>query len=93
YNSIQQMAPFGQGNPAPVFLSRGVEVIECRTMGNGGDHLRMRLQQDGAVWDAVAFNLGKYLNEMSSTIDIVYSLEIDHWGGKEKLRLNLVDFE
>ncbi|MFC1920589.1 single-stranded-DNA-specific exonuclease RecJ [Chloroflexota bacterium] len=93
YNSIQQMAPFGQGNPAPVFLSRGVEVIECRTMGNGEDHLRMRLRQDGLMWDAVAFNLGKYINEMSSNIDIVYSLEIDRWQGKEKLRLNLVDFE
>jgi hypothetical protein len=29
---------------------------------------------------------------MASRIDIVYSLEIDHWGGKEKLRLNLEDF-
>ncbi len=92
YNTILKMAPFGQGNPAPVFMSRGVKVVECRTMGNGEDHLRMKLQQDDTIWDAVAFNLGRYLNEMSSIIDIVYSLEIDRWGGKEKLRLNLADF-
>ncbi len=92
YSAIQQMAPFGQGNPAPVFLSRRVGVVECRTMGNGDDHLRMKLQQGGTVWDAVAFGLGKYLNEISSTIDIVYSIEIDRWGGKENLRLNIADF-
>ncbi len=93
YGMIQKIAPFGQGNPAPVFLSRGVQVVECRTMGNGEDHLRMKLQQDGMLWDAVAFNLGKYINEMASNIDIVYSLEMDTWQGNERLRLNLEDFQ
>ncbi len=92
YSTIRKMEPFGQGNPVPVFLSRGVRVIDCRTMGDGNDHLRLKLRQDDTVWDAVAFGLGKYLNEMSSTIDIVFSLELDRWGGRENLRLNLVDF-
>jgi single-stranded-DNA-specific exonuclease len=87
------MAPFGQGNPSPVFLSHGVKVLDCRTMGNGGDHLRMKLQQDDTIWDAVAFDLGKYQSEISSAADIVYSLELDRWGGNERLRLNILDFE
>ena len=53
----------------------------------------MRLEQDGMVWDAVAFNLGKYIDEMASNIDIVYSLEMDTWQGNERLRLNLGDFQ
>jgi single-stranded-DNA-specific exonuclease len=93
YSTIQKMAPFGQGNPAPVFLSRGVRVVECRTMGNGEDHLRMKLQQGGTLWDAVAFNLGKYIDEMASNIDIIYSLEMDTWQGNERLRLNIEDFQ
>ena len=92
FHIIQQLAPFGRGNPVPIFLSRGVEVIDCRTMGNNGAHLRLKLKQDGCAWDGVAFRLGKYLAEVASPLDIVYNLEIDRWGGKEKLRLNILDF-
>ncbi|MFC1994832.1 single-stranded-DNA-specific exonuclease RecJ [Chloroflexota bacterium] len=86
------LAPFGRGNPMPTFLSRGVEVTDCRTMGNDGGHLRMKLKQGGTVWDGVGFRLGNYLAEISSHLDIVYNLEIDHWSGKERLRLNILDF-
>lgn len=91
FQTIQQLAPFGQGNPLPTFLSRRVEVVDCRTMGDG-EHLRMKLQQGGAIWDGVGFGLGNYLAEISSPLDIVYNLEIDRWGGEERLRLNILDF-
>ncbi len=92
FNIIQQLAPFGCGNPLPVFLSRGVEVIDCRTMGSAEEHLRMRLRQGGTIWGGVGFRLGSCLAEVSSRLDIVYNLELDRWGGEEKLRLNIQDF-
>ena len=90
--AIQQLAPFGQGNPVPTFLSRGVGVIDCGTIGSSGGHLRLKLKQGGTVWDGVAFGLGNYLSEVSPMLDIVYNLEIDRWGGEERLRLNILDF-
>jgi single-stranded-DNA-specific exonuclease len=93
FSTIQKMAPFGQGNPAPTFLSRKVEVVDCRTMGDGDEHLRMKLKQNDTVWDGVGFGLGNYLGEVASPLDIVYNLEIDRWGGQERLRLNILDFE
>ncbi len=92
FQVIQQLAPFGYGNPAPTFLSRGVEVADCRTMGGNGEHLRLKLKQGGTVWNGVGFRLGNYQSEMSSLIDIVYNLELDRWGGAETLRLNILDF-
>ncbi|MBI4283779.1 MAG: single-stranded-DNA-specific exonuclease RecJ [Chloroflexi bacterium] len=88
---IQKLAPFGQGNPSPTFLSRRVEVVDCRPMGNGSEHLRLKLKQGGTVWDGVGFGLGDCLTEVSSPLDIVYNLEIDHWGGQARLRLNILD--
>ena len=90
--SIQKLAPFGRGNPLPTFLSHKVEIVDCRIMGNSADHLKLKLRKDGTVWDGVGFRLGNYLAEVSSTLDIVYNLEIDRWGGGEKLRLNILDF-
>ena len=92
FQAMQQLAPFGQGNPAPTFLSRKVEVVECRTMGSNGEHLRLKLKQGDTLWDGVSFGMGESLAEVSSCIDIVYNLEIDRWGGEETLRLNILDF-
>jgi single-stranded-DNA-specific exonuclease len=92
FSSIQQLSPFGRGNPAPTFLSRRAEIVDCRTMGNGAQHLRLKLRQGGTVWDGVGFGLGCYLAEISPRLDIVYNLEIDRWQGREKLRLNILDF-
>jgi len=92
FQTIQQLAPFGRGNPPPTFLSHQVEVADCHTMGNEGEHLRLKLKQGGTVWDGVGFRLGNYLAEVSSLLDIVYNLEIDRWGGEERLRLNILDF-
>ena len=92
FQIIQQLAPFGCGNPAPTFLSRHLEVVDCRTMGNNGEHVRLKLRQGGTVWDGVGFRLGSYLAELSSPLDIVYNLEVNQWGGVERLRLNMLDF-
>jgi single-stranded-DNA-specific exonuclease len=90
--AIQQLAPFGQGNPAPTFLSRGVEVTDCNTIGSNGGHLRLKFKQGRRVWDGIAFRFGKYLGEVSSSLDIVFNLEIDRWRREERLRLNILDF-
>ena len=92
FQIIQQLAPFGRSNPPPVFLSHGVEVVDCHTMGSNGEHLRLKVKQGNMVWDGVAFRLGNYLAEVSSPLDIVYNVEVDRWGGQEKLRLNILDF-
>ena len=89
---IQKLAPFGRGNPLPTFLTRGVEVVDYRMMGESGEHLRFKLKQGGTVWDGVGFGLGSYLAEMSSLLDIVYNVEVDRWNGVERLRLNILDF-
>ncbi len=92
FQNTQILAPFGKGNPLPTFLSRRVEVNNCRVMGNGGEHLRLTLRQGGSAWDGVAFRLGGCIGEISSHLDIVYNLEVDRWNGAERLRLNILDF-
>jgi single-stranded-DNA-specific exonuclease len=93
FEEIRQMEPHGVGNPCPVFLSRNVEVVEQRQMGIQNDHIRLKLKQDGVIWDAVGFRLGTYIGELSNHIDIVYSIQEDNFNGQSQLRLNLLDFD
>jgi len=91
FSLIQQLEPFGKGNPQPTFLSRRVEVAECRNLGNQGKHLGLKLRQGNVAWEAVFFNARKAQDEISALIDIVYNIEKNRWNGEEVVRLNLRD--
>jgi single-stranded-DNA-specific exonuclease len=91
-NLIQKLAPFGEGNPQPTFLSRGVEVVESHNFGNEGMHLELKLRQNHITWQAFDFNSQQLAEEIPTHIDIVYQLGKGYWGDEEVLRLNLVDF-
>jgi single-stranded-DNA-specific exonuclease len=92
FNLMQKLSPFGPGNPQPTFLTRQVEVIECRNFGNRGEWLRLKLKQGNIIWQAVDFESQKKREEIPSHMDIVYNLEKSRWNGEEVLSLNLRDF-
>lgn len=54
YNQLRLLAPFGEGNPAPLFFTPEVRVDACRNIGKDGGHLRLVLHQKQqnhpAVW-------------------------------------------
>jgi len=89
---VQQLAPFGAGNPIPSFVSRGVEVVDLRNIGSRNEHVSLKLKQQGIIWDAIGFRLGNRRQEMAGSIDIAYNLDIDRWDGAERLRFKLLDF-
>ena len=89
---LSQMGPFGQGNPEPTFLSRGVEVADCRIIGSDGKHLRMKLRDQygaggGVTWPAIAFGLGEAGVREGQRLDVVYSLAADRRGNGLELRV------
>ena len=89
---IQSLAPFGEGNPAPVFLTRNARVVEARQVGRSSQHLKMRLWHSGAAWDAIAFGQGDRLDATRDRVDLVYTVGLDNWSGTPKLKLTVVDF-
>lgn len=92
FSLIQQLEPHGQGNPYPTFLSRQVEVIECRNFGNHDKWLKLKLKQGDISWEAIDFDSQKAQDEIPPHMDIVYKLEKGFWNGEEVLQLNLRDF-
>ena len=89
---LQQLAPFGSGNPAPVFVSRGVEIVDVRYVGSRNEHVSLKLKQEGILWDAIGFRLGSRSQEITGSIDIAYNIDVDRWNDTERLRFKLLDF-
>lgn len=93
--ALARLAPFGEGNPEPVFLSRGLQVADVRLLGSEGAHLRLKLlDRDGqgqrAVWPAIAFRRGGDDVAVGDRLDVVYSFGADNLVGG--LELRVIDF-
>ena len=92
FQFLQDLGPYGESNPTPVFLTKGVEVADVHKMGNQGQHLRLKLKHGGALWDAVAFGQGEAWQEDTGLLDVVYSVGVDRWRGANTFRMLIEDF-
>jgi len=91
-SQLELLQPFGMGNPRPTFASYGVQVRDCRSMGADGAHLKLKLSDGVAVWDAVAFRQTAQPPDVPHRIDVAYSLQSHTWNGQEQLQLVVEDW-
>lgn len=86
---LDKLSPFGENNPIPIFLTRGVSVIcEPRIVGN--NHLKFKVSKGGEVFDAIAFNMGEFKERVRPTslpLDILYYVEENEWMGRKNIQL------
>lgn len=90
---LDQLEPLGAENSEAVFVSRNVEVKSARTVGKEQTHLKLQLRDNGPVYDAIAFNLGYWAKEMPSRVDVVYSVERNHYNGNIYKQLRIKDIK
>lgn len=61
---MDQLGPFGEGNPRPLFAARDVELAaEPRRVGQDGNHLLLKLRNRDASVSAIAFGQGHRAEE------------------------------
>ena len=83
---LERLAPFGAGNPEPVFGLR-VRPSRARQVGAAGIHLKLVL----ADRDAIAFQLGDRLALCSGPVEAAVSVGFDDWDGMRRLQLRVRD--
>jgi len=72
------LAPFGHGNPAPLFAALGVEVAAPPTIMKE-KHLRITVRQNGRSLVLKAWNLAHRAGELApgARVDVAFNLEED----------------
>jgi single-stranded-DNA-specific exonuclease len=90
---IASLAPFGAGNPRPVFAARGVEVIDGpRKLKER--HLKMTLRSEGRVFRAVAWRAAEKFDQLTAArraVDVAFSLDQNQYNGETYVELTLAD--
>lgn len=90
--SLELLEPFGEGNKMPLFLLRNLKIDSIRAL-SGGKHLKLTLKQDNNIVDAIGFNMGDLSKEylLGDKVDVVGTIEINSFGNKENIQINLKD--
>ncbi|MGM0415589.1 MAG: single-stranded-DNA-specific exonuclease RecJ [Thermodesulfobacteriota bacterium] len=89
HDELQALAPFGMGNPEPVFLCRNLKVQQAGVVGN--NHLRFRVQQGGYSLACIAFGLASKLEMLQGRVDILFQIDTNTWQGRTSLQLKVKD--
>lgn len=89
---LDRFAPFGEGNPEPVFCARGVKLYSLARAGAEGNHLRADAVQGGRSFPAIFFGAGDCFESLSyaDTVDILYTPIKNKWKDQLTLQLKLV---
>jgi single-stranded-DNA-specific exonuclease len=87
------LAPFGAGNPKPLFEALGVEVVDGpRRLKD--KHLKMALRQNGRMFRAIAWRAierEQLITDHRTSLDVAFWLEQNNYQGSEFLELSLAD--
>ena len=83
------MAPFGSGNPEPVFCMTGQKLINPRLVGQ--NHLRFTIREKNISMNGIGFGFGKFIqNAQESLMDIAFSIKLNSYMGRAKWEMRLV---
>lgn len=95
--ALSDLAPFGEGNPEPVFRLSGLQVEEARTVGKEAKHWKLSLGHPAFRHpiDAVGWSLvGPYPNlGPGHRLEVVCQIEENIWNGRTTLQLKLLDIK
>ncbi len=93
--TLDQLAPYGQGNPKPLFEIRDVIPTEVMIFGKTKNHTKLRLRTRNGWYDAICFF--KLPTEFSSvpekdkSLTLLAHIERSFFMGRLETRLKIVD--
>jgi single-stranded-DNA-specific exonuclease len=90
---LDQLQPFGNINPTPLFCSFGAEPLPHSWRELRGGHMKVALRNGNRVMDAIGFRMAERIAELSSApaVDVAFSPQFNTWRGETSVQLVLKD--
>ncbi len=84
---MEKLAPFGIGNPTPLFLMRDATMTGLANLGKSDEHLRVQMEKQGYRSEGLLFRAKRFgLPKIRTKCDFVGTLETDDFGGVERVK-------
>ena len=91
---ISLLEPFGNMNPSPNFMIKGVKVQRASLIGSG-NHSKFIFEKNGQAINAVMFQKS-YLNlniKENDVVDVLFTLDINKFKNTESLQMIIQDIK
>jgi single-stranded-DNA-specific exonuclease len=86
------LAPFGTGNPEPVFSLTAQKLSNPRLVGS--NHLKFSIMQDNNVINGIGFGFGSLIElSQKNPVDLAFTLRLNSYMGQAKWEMNLIDLK
>ncbi|GAB4502669.1 MAG: single-stranded-DNA-specific exonuclease RecJ [Anaerolineales bacterium] len=90
---MQRLAPFGAGNPAPIFASRAVTLQQdIKDFGKTREHRKIIVSDERGAEQSLMWWGGADEPTPEGRFDIAYTLRAETWQGQKRLTLELTDW-
>ncbi|MHC4433078.1 MAG: single-stranded-DNA-specific exonuclease RecJ [Planctomycetota bacterium] len=95
-DELQLLGPFGQGNPEPVFATKGVRLASPpRRVGAGRDHLQLAITDNKTTIRCIGFRFGKLEKKLleQEFFNVAYQPQINTYNGNSNVEFTLADIQ
>jgi single-stranded-DNA-specific exonuclease len=98
FNEIDRLAPFGVGNPKPIFMFDDIEIADIKIFGKAKDHLELAFKDSrGRTVKAISFfkkpeDFGDRVKH-GERINLLATIEKSMFGYKKEIRLRIVEIQ
>lgn len=87
---LEELQPFGAGNPQPAFVSRGCRILSPRVLAE--KHLKFDCEQGGQRLSCIGFGMAERYQQLNGQVDLLYRPGINEWRGRRSVQLQIADF-
>lgn len=97
---VGRLAPYGQNNSQPRFVTYGLRIDDVVIMGFDNQHIKIRFSQSNnsdiakSFW-GICFGGAETYNQIKTgdKVDLVYYLEINDFNGRREPQLKIIDIK
>ncbi|MHC4586034.1 MAG: hypothetical protein ACYS3N_16015, partial [Planctomycetota bacterium] len=93
---LQMLGPFGQGNPKPVFATKGVRLASPpRRVGSGREHLQLAITDNTNAIRCIGFRFGKLEKKLleNEFFNVAYQPQFNTYNGNTNVEFILTDIQ
>lgn len=95
-SELQMLGPFGEGNPEPVFATKGLRLASPpKRVGTNGEHLQLIVTDNTATMRCIGFGFGRLEKKLLERefINAAYQPQFNTYNGNTNVELVLADIQ
>ncbi len=93
---LNQLEPFGYGNPKPVIAIKEAVIVRKSVMGKEGNHMKLLVKGDGIdLLTMIMFGCKDDIEKLNENdkIDVIGYPEINAWNGNENIQFMVKEYQ